>query len=411
MATTDAQPIDIWHQRLGHANHQTIVQAIKHDSVSGVSLKGELMSPKFCEACVLGKQARSPIPASEKRAEQCGELIHFDICGPMSTESLARSRWLAVFVDDCSGYLFVYPMRAKSDISESMQEILVEAAVYNHRVRVVKSDNALELKSSKMKDLLNKHLVKQRFSTPYVPAEMGRVERQHRTVMESARAMVKAAGVPKTLWAEAAKAAGYIRNRVPLKRLDWKTPHEVWCGWKPSVAHLRVWGSLAYRVLHDNQLDKIDSRSEKRRLVGYDDSTKSYRLWLPGTRDVRIYRHVRSLERDPTQQITLDFGSSGSDLEQSEIQTPVTDQSESELPSSVPSECEVSSSASVLPKRTGSGRQAAKVAREKIRSSVQQELEEDDEWFEAENVFMCDVAFSTDECPSSFAEAMKAPGG
>ena len=85
----------------------------------GMQLKGEVKLPRercFCEACFLGKQARLPVFPSAQRSSKCGELIHFDTCAPMSVESPGGSRWLAVFVDDYSGYLFVYPMRNKSDI-------------------------------------------------------------------------------------------------------------------------------------------------------------------------------------------------------------------------------------------------------------------------------------------------------
>lgn len=162
-------------------------------------------------------------------------------------------------------------------------------------------DNAAEFKSERMKNLFRNHLVKQRFTTPFVPEENGRIERQIRTVVESARAMSAAAKLPKFLWAEATTAAGHIRNRVPLQRLAWKTPYELWHRSKPSVKHLRIWGSVGYVFLEDHKRDKSDAKSERRILVGYDEKSRSYRMWLPDTNSVKISRDVRFVELIPKQ--------------------------------------------------------------------------------------------------------------
>lgn len=290
-ADTGAQTIDVWHERFGHANYHTLQEAIKHDSLIGFKVKGGLESASDCRACHMGKQARKTIHPSAKRASDCGELVYFDICGPMSVEGPRGEKWLAVFVDDCSGFLMVIPLKKKSGICKAMETVLIEALVTKHPVQAVQSDNALEFKSEEMGRLLRKHNVQQRFSTPYVPAENGRVERQHRTVVESARSMLHAAQFPKFLWAEACKAAGYIRNRVPLQRLDWKTPYELWHGQRPSVANLRIWGSKGEVFVEESKRDKFDRKTETGSLVGYGHS-KSYYMWLSGTMTIKLSRDV-----------------------------------------------------------------------------------------------------------------------
>ena len=125
----------------------------------------------------------------------------------MSVRSPGGCRYLVLFVDDFSGHLFAYPIKEKDDNYGVMQSVLVECAAVDHKLRTLRSDNAVEFKSTKMVGLLNKHLVKQQFTTPYVPAENGRIERQNRNVIEAARTMLNAANLPKTLWAEAVKAS------------------------------------------------------------------------------------------------------------------------------------------------------------------------------------------------------------
>ena len=419
VVSSGPQPLDVWHERFGHANYRTIEEAVKHKTISGLQVDREVVSSsaeRFCEACCLGKQARLPIPRSELRATKCADLIHFDICGPMSVETPGGSKYVAIFVDDYSGYLMIYPLRNKSDILDAVQDVLVEAAAAGHKVRTLRSDNALEFKSAKMAKLLKDHLVKQEFTTPYVPAENGRVERQNRTIIESARSMLNAANLPKTLWGEASKAAGYIRNRVPLKRLEWKTPFEVWHGTKPSVEHLRIWGSVGYVYVEGHRRDKLDAKSERRILVGYDDKSNSYRMWLPGSKNIRFSRDIRFVESIPKRVAVFDI--SGSDdttvsptsLKSESKEFPLTsDESIERNPSVKRAYKDVDLSALNSPSHKRLGRQATIEAKEKIRSIAQDEDMDDDAWFASHVDSVCDVAYATRECPANFHDAMKSP--
>ena len=57
---------------------------------------------------------------------------------------------------------------------------------------------------------------------------------------------MKSKNMPKEFWAEVVQCAIYIQNRCPHARLNEKTPQEVWSGQKPSVSHLKVFGSVEY---------------------------------------------------------------------------------------------------------------------------------------------------------------------
>lgn len=53
---------------------------------------------QFCEACVFGKHCRKPFNENDARASKPAELIHFDLCGPMSVESFGKNKYLLYFV-------------------------------------------------------------------------------------------------------------------------------------------------------------------------------------------------------------------------------------------------------------------------------------------------------------------------
>jgi hypothetical protein len=51
----------VWHQRLGHMNHQTILKMISQDLISGLHLTNEKIPKTLCTACELGKFHRQPL--------------------------------------------------------------------------------------------------------------------------------------------------------------------------------------------------------------------------------------------------------------------------------------------------------------------------------------------------------------
>ena len=57
-------------------------------------------------------------------------------------------------------------------------------------------------------------------------------------------AMLVSSGAPLNLWGEAILFICHIQNRTPYKRTC-KTPYELWKGYAPNIAYLKVWGCLA----------------------------------------------------------------------------------------------------------------------------------------------------------------------
>jgi hypothetical protein len=72
----------------------------------------------------------------------------------------------------------------------------------------------------------------------YTPELNGNAQRNIRTIMNMMRSMLKGAGLPENLWAEAIIAACYIKNRFASSSKS--TPHELWFGTKPHVSPREV---------------------------------------------------------------------------------------------------------------------------------------------------------------------------
>ncbi|GKU92319.1 hypothetical protein SLEP1_g6063 [Rubroshorea leprosula] len=107
------------------------------------------------------------------------------------------------------------------------------------------------------------------------------VERKSRTILNMARGMMKTKKMLREFWAEAVKCAVYLLNCCTTKAIDNKTLIELWSGRKPSVHHLKVFGSIAFAHIHDEKRTKLDDKCKKYVFVGYDSRTKGYRLYDP----------------------------------------------------------------------------------------------------------------------------------
>jgi hypothetical protein len=73
-----------------------------------------------------------------------------------------------------------------------------------------------------------------------------------------ARSMLKMKKMPKEFWAKAIDYAIYLSNRCPTKSLNGITPQEAWNKRKPSVSHLKVFGSIGYVHVDDQVRTKLD---------------------------------------------------------------------------------------------------------------------------------------------------------
>jgi hypothetical protein len=85
-------------------------------------------------------------------------------------------------------------------------------------------------------------------------------------------------------------------NRSPTKSVRNKVPQEAWIGMSCSVAHLRVFGCVAYAHVPKELRRKLDERSEKCIFLGYNDQSKAYKLYNLVTKKVIINRDVEFKE-------------------------------------------------------------------------------------------------------------------
>ena len=69
-----------------------------------------------CEDCLKGKQHKFHMSGKPSHSTRRGEVIHSDVCGPMSVSSLGGSRYFVTFVDAFSGYVTVANISKQNDM-------------------------------------------------------------------------------------------------------------------------------------------------------------------------------------------------------------------------------------------------------------------------------------------------------
>ena len=282
------------HESLGHVNKATLRKMIKSKAIDGI--EGVRDKEFFCEGCVFGKMHRQPCKDSneEEHIYNPGECIHADLCGPMSI-SLGNNKYFMLLKDRCTGYRWVYFLKYKNDALQSFKVFCNEVeTTTGHKIKVLRTDGGLEFCNSDFKSMLGSRGIRLCTSAPHRPEQNGRIERENRTVIESARSMLHARDVPRCLWAEAVSTAVYALNRtVSSNSKNFKSPYELWYYRKPNVSHMRPFGIEAYVFIPDKFRKKFDPKARKAIFVGYHGDSENYRLYDPPRRRIHVSKDVK----------------------------------------------------------------------------------------------------------------------
>lgn len=279
--------LDVWHHKLAHQNIAHVKKVLSNNNinVSGSEL--------FCDSCVLGKHKRNTFKQSYSRASNVGELFHADLCGPMETTSIGGAKYFLLFKDDCSSYRFVYFLKCKSEVIDKLISFLnLVKNQTGENVKVLRTDGGGEFVNSEIAKLLSELGIVHQISSAYCPEQNGRAEREMRTVVESARTMLVAKNLGKEFWAEAVNTAVFVLNRTGTSPTEGKTPYELWYGKSFDIKWLQVFGSKVYVHVPKCKRRKWDNKSKPGIFVGYSDTTKGYRIYIPCDRKVEISCNV-----------------------------------------------------------------------------------------------------------------------
>lgn len=202
-----------WHACLGHVNTETMKTMVNKQLVTGIPQI--VVDKETCVSCLRGKQTRQPFPQSTSyRASHPLELVHGDLCCPITPSTPGCKRYVFVLIDDYSRYMWTVILEEKSEALDKFKRFKTLAEQETKTaVKTFRTDRGGEFISRDFDHYCNKHGIKRHLTAPYSPQQNGVVERRNRTLLEMTRSILKHMSVPNYLWGEAVKHATYLINR------------------------------------------------------------------------------------------------------------------------------------------------------------------------------------------------------
>ncbi|GJU25366.1 putative ribonuclease H-like domain-containing protein [Tanacetum coccineum] len=270
----------LWHRRLGHVNFKNINKLVKGNLVRGLPSKTFKLDHS-CLACRKGKQHRASCKKIEERTvREPLELLHMDLFGPVSVESVNRKKYCLVVTDDCSKFSWVFFLAYKDETYDMLHDLIVGLEnKLRHKVKTIRCDHGTEFKNHLMNEFCAKKGIKREYSIARTPQQNGVAERKNRTLIEAARTMLADSLLPIQFWAEAVNTACYVLNRVLVTKPQMKTPYEILMGRSPNISFMRPFGCPLTILNTLDQLGKFDGKSEEGYLLGYSTSSKGFRVY------------------------------------------------------------------------------------------------------------------------------------
>ncbi|GMF25288.1 unnamed protein product [Phytophthora fragariaefolia] len=168
--------------------------------------------------------------------------VHSDLCGPLPVPSMSGCRYWVVFIDDFTRYMFLYPIKARSQLYSCYENFGMKALnIFRSDIHIpeytgVSNDwdiRALQADNAKEYEKLGRIIFK-RYGTH---AQFTNAENTYR-----------------------------------------RTPYELWYNRNPGVEYLKVFGCAAYAHVNDINRDKLDARAKLCMYLGIPEHKKGYRL-------------------------------------------------------------------------------------------------------------------------------------
>ncbi|KAG6475509.1 hypothetical protein ZIOFF_064731 [Zingiber officinale] len=143
-------------------------------------------------------------------------------------------------------------LRTKKDVFQAFKKFKsVTENTTEYKIKTLRTDCGGEFLSTEFTRFCENEGIERYLTAPYTPQQNGVVERRNRTVMAMARSLLKGD----------------------------HTPFEAWMGRKPHLAHLRVFGCVAYVKNTTPHLKKLDDRSSPMIYLGVKEACKAHRLF------------------------------------------------------------------------------------------------------------------------------------
>ncbi|KAL2905680.1 Retrovirus-related Pol polyprotein from transposon RE1 [Bienertia sinuspersici] len=278
----------LWHIRLGHlpfSQHKHL--SVFHDDHKSCHVDD------ICQICPMARQTRLSFSTSSIKSSSPFQLLYLEIWGPYHIVTHNGCKSFLTIVDDFTRMTWVHMLTFKSDVSQIFAQFVNFVATQFHAsVKAVKTDNAKELCEGSIKHFYLDKGIEHFKSCNHTPQQNGVVERKHRHLLETSRALYFQSKLTNQFWDVCVLTAAHIINRMPLSVLGFISPYQRLYNQQPNLDRLKAFGCLCFVTTPKVHRHKFSPRAEPHVFVGYSPGQKGYKVLNLNTLKIQVSRDV-----------------------------------------------------------------------------------------------------------------------
>ena len=180
----------LWHKRLCHVNFDNLIDINKMMKLIGLPRLKKHENTMY-KQCHLGKMSRSSFKSKNHASSEILELVHIDLCGPITPQSYYGARYCILFVDDYSRMMVVMYLKEKFEAFKMFKWYLarVEKEI-GKSPKCLRSNRGGEFVSHEFELFFNDRGIKRKSSTTRTPPQNGVAKRRNRSILDCPRVLM-----------------------------------------------------------------------------------------------------------------------------------------------------------------------------------------------------------------------------
>jgi hypothetical protein len=201
---------------------------------------------------------------------------------------------------DYSRKTWLYLLKTKDKVFNKFQEFKAEIEnLTNKKIKTLRTNNGGEYTSKEFVSFCKSVGVRRELTIPHNPQQNGVAERKNISIEETVKALMNNQGLSMYLWGEATMRTIYVQNKSPHRILKDMNPEEAFLEKKTNVEHLRIFGCPVYIHIPKDKRKKLEPSGKKGIFVGYSESSKAYKIYIPEQHKVEVNKDVTFNEKMP----------------------------------------------------------------------------------------------------------------